>query len=338
MLFSILILIVLIFINGVFSSTEVAFLSVDKIDLKEKADKGDIKATKIRNILQDPSSFLSTIQIGITLAGFLASAFAADYFAEYLLNIINISFISESILRTILVTLITLVLSYFTLVFGELVPKKIGINNPYKVASRYVGLIIVVKKIFNPLIKLLTISTEGMCKLLKIKDDDKKLTEEDIKKMILAGQDEGIIEEYEKNYILNVFQFNDINAEKVMTPRDQVCLVNYDDDLKEVVKVIKKTKFSRFPVYKGNEDNIVGVLNVKDLIIEHRDRSNFKIKRIIRKVSKFNYDEKIDDIFRIMQEKNESLSVVYKEDKLVGIITIEDAVEEIVGNISDDFN
>ena len=151
MLFSIVLLSVLIAINGIFSASELAFLSLDKIKLKEQAEKGDKKAKSIKKILSNPSDFLSTIQIGITLAGFLASAFAADYFADYFLKLINISFLSPSVLRSILVIIITIVLSYFTLVFGELVPKKLAINNPYKIARTFVGIINIVRIVFSNL-------------------------------------------------------------------------------------------------------------------------------------------------------------------------------------------
>ena len=196
MFFSIVLLIILISINGVFSASELAFLSLDKYELKEESKKGNKKAKSIIKILDNSSSFLSTIQIGITLAGFLASAFAADYFADYFLGIINISFLSQSVLRSILVIIITIVLSYFTLVFGELVPKKIAINDPYKVAITFVNLIKLVNIIFNPLIKFLTFSTELICKIFNIKAKSNDLTEEDIKKIIITGKEEGIYFKY----------------------------------------------------------------------------------------------------------------------------------------------
>jgi len=338
MLFSIILLVVLIFINGVFSASELAFLSLDKVKLKNEIEKGNKKAIKIEKLLSNPSSFLSTIQIGITLAGFLASAFAADYFADYFLNIINISFISLSTLRTILVVLITIVLSYFTLVFGELVPKKIAINSSFKVAYLFIDLIRVVHVIFYPLIKLLTISTEFICKLFNIKESNNKLTEEDIKKMILLGKDEGILEEKEKEYILNVFNFNDVEVSKVMTKKDDVIILNIDDELKDNILKIKKTKYSRYPVYKDNIDNIIGILNVKDLIIRYGDSENINLIDILRPVVSFDWNEKIDDVFRFMQEKNESICTIYKNGKFVGIVTVEDAVEEIVGNIYDEYD
>ena len=338
MLFSIILLTILIVINGIFSASELAFLSLDKIKLKNEIEKGSKKAVSIDRILSNPSSFLSTIQIGITLAGFLASAFAADYFADYFLDIIKISFLSVGTLRTILVVLITIVLSYFTLVFGELVPKRVAMNNPYKTASAFVGLINIVRFVFYPLIKFLTISTEFICKIFNIKQNEDVLTEEDIKKMILLGKDEGILEEKEKDYILNVFNFNDIEVRNVMTPKRYVVMLDIRDDLRENILKIKKSKYSRFPVYKKKKDKIVGILNVKDLVLQHKEKEEIDLKSIIRPITKFSYNEKIDDVFRYMQEKNESMCAIYKDKKFIGIVTVEDAVEEIVGNIYDEYD
>lgn len=336
---SIIVLIILIFINGIFSATELAFLSIDKIKLKQEIEKKNKKAININKILENPSSFLSTIQIGITIAGFLASAFAADYFAEYFLDIINISWLSQKILETILVILTTIVLSYFTLVFGELVPKRIAINYPHQVAYTFVNLIKIVNYIFYPLIKFLTFSTELICKFLKIKDNNNnKLTEEDIRKMILLGKDEGVIEEKEKDYILNIFNFNDIEVSKVMTPKKDVIMLNLSDDLKTNILKIKESKYSRFPVYNQDESNILGIINVKDLIIEHKESDKIDLKKLIRHSTAFESNEKIDDVFRYMQDKNESLCLINKNNKFIGIVTIEDAVEEIVGNIYDEYD
>lgn len=338
MIFSIILLIILIGINGIFSASELAFLSIDKLMLKKDIESGNKKAISVDKILSNSSSFLSTIQIGITLAGFLASAFAADYFAEYFLNIIEISFISKEVLNTILVVIITIILSYFTLVFGELVPKRIAMNSPKKVAYTFVNLIKIVNRIFYPLIKFLTISTEIICKIFKIKENTNKLTEEDIKKMILLGKDEGILEEQEKDYILNIFKFNDVELNNVMTQKKDVIMLNIDDGIKENILKMKKTKFTRFPVYKNDENNILGIINIKDLIIKHSESNKLELIDILRPVSSFKHNEKIDDVFRYMQEKNEGLCTVYKNKKFIGIVTIEDAVEEIVGNIYDEYD
>ena len=311
----IIILILLIIINGIYSSCELAFLSIDKVRLHEKVSKGNKKAILISKIIKDSSSFLSTIQICITLAGFLASAFAADYFADYLVNIISISCLSTSALRSILMVLITIILAYFTLVFGELVPKRVAISDPYKIAKRYAGLIRISNILFYPLVKVLTISTDAICKLFRIKKVNTKLTEKDIKKTILLGRSEGILEEQEKEYILNIFDFNDINVSKM-----------------------KNSKYTRFPVYKDNVNNIIGIINVKDFIYEKKDNKDVLLKDVLRKVTRIKHNVKIDDAFRYMQEHNESFCVVYKEDDFVGVLTIEDAVEEIVGNIYDEYD
>ena len=338
MLFSIILLIILNLINGIFSATELAFLSIDKIKLKQDIKLDNKKAISINKILSNPASFLSTIQIGITLAGFLASAFAADYFAEYFLSIINISWISPSVLESILVIIITIVLSYFTLVFGELVPKRIAINYSHQVAYTFVNLIKIVNYIFYPLIKLLTLSTELICKIFKIKENSDKITEEDIKKMILLGKDEGVVEEKEKDYILNIFKFNDIDVSSVMTPKKDVIMLNLSDELKNNILKIKESKYTRFPVYDKNESDIIGIINVKDLIIEHKESDKLELKKLVRPATKFEHNEKIDDVFRYMQEKNESICLIYQNNKFIGIVTIEDAVEEIVGNIYDEYD
>lgn len=338
MLVSIILLIVLIGINGIFSASELAFLSMDKFSLSEDVKNHNKKAKKVEKILEDSSQFLSTIQIGITLAGFFASAFAADYFADYFLRIINISFISKSILELILVILITIVLSYFTLVFGELVPKRIAMNNPKNISYMFVDLIIIVKKLFYPLIKILSLSTEIVCNIFRIKDKEDKLTEEDIKKMIILGNTEGVVEEKEKEYILNIFEFNDIDVTNVMTLKKDVHLLNIDDSLVDSLSIIKKYKHTRFPVYKKSTNNIIGIVNVKDLIMRHKNNSINSLYDILRPIKKINQNEKIDDIFRMMQEKKESICIVYNKDKFVGIVTLEDAIEEIVGNIYDEFD
>ena len=334
MVYNLLLLIILIAINGIFSASELAFLKINKYELKNKIKIHDKKAIQINKILSDQSAFLSTIQISITLAGFLASAFAADYFADYFLQIINISFISSSTLRTILVIIITFILSYVTLIFGELVPKKIAINNPYKIACLFIGLISFVKTFFSPLIKLLTLSTNFICKIFKIKENEDKITEDEIKKIILLGNTEGVIEEKEKDYILNIFNFNDVEVEKIMTKKEDVVMININDDMKNILSTIKESKYTRFPVYDKNE--IIGILNVKDFILNYNELKD--LRSIVRTVNKYEYTEKIDDVFRMMQKNNESISLIYNKKEMVGIVTIEDAIEEIVGNIFDEYD
>lgn len=338
MISNIILLIILILINGVFSATELAFLSVNKFKIQEDIKNNNKKAIKVDKLLQKPNSFLSTIQIGITLAGFLASAFAADNFADKLLPHINISFLNIEATRTFLVVMITLILSYFTLVFGELVPKKISMAYPEKIAYMMVYPINILMKICYPVIKLLSVSTNVVCFLLRIKEKENNLTEEDIKKMIITGTDEGIIEEKEKEYLFHIFEFNDTEADKVMTPRENSIVLDKNEKISEIVKVIRNSKYTRYPVCDGSIDNIIGILNVKDLIMFRKDYPLTSIETIVRPIKKFRKTDKIDDIFRIMQTEHIGMSIIYDNDRFCGIITLEDAIEEIVGNIYDEFD
>ena len=334
MLDSILLLAILIFINGILSSSEIAYLSIDKFELKEKK-KTDKKAKKISKMLENEASFLSTIQVGITLAGFLSSAFASETFATYLIDK-GVTIINPDLTRSILVIIITIILSYFTLVFGELVPKKIGRAYPYKVASLTVDLLRIISFVFYPLIKLLTLSTNIVCKILRIKEKEDSLSEEDIKRIILTGTSEKIIEARERDYILNIFEFNDKTVQEIMTPVKKSVILNLEDDMKESIKKIRDSKYTRFPVQ--NKNGIVGFVNVKDFVVLHNQDKELTISDILQPVQTFRATEKIDDVFRKMQKKHQSFGIVKDKGEFIGIVTMEDAIEEIVGNIYDEYD
>ena len=337
MILSIFLLIILILLNGILSASELAFLSIEKFELDKMIRKRKKNAKKIRKVLEDPSNFLSTIQVGITLAGFLSSAFAASTFAD---EIVKTGFviINSYFTNAFLIVIITVILSYFTLVFGELVPKKIALANPFKVASFSVDLINLMQVIFYPLIKLLSASTNLICKILKIEEKEEDFTEEDIKRIILTGTRDGIIEKKEQEYIFNIFKFNDTTVDKVMTPKEDCELINVNIKFSALLKKLKKTKFTRYPVYEGDTNNIIGIFNVKDYIMYKKDNSDFKLKNLLFKARKFAYDENIDDVFATMQKEHIQMAIVVKDKKFIGIVTLEDAVEEILGNIYDEYD
>lgn len=336
MIVNILLLIILIGVNGILSSSELAFLSLEKFEVDKLVRKRKKNAKKIRKVLEDPNKFLSTIQVGITLAGFLSSAFAASYFAEEIMKI-GFLVISSSFTEVFLVVLITVVLSYFTLVFGELVPKKIALANPYKVAALSVNLISFMQIIFYPLIKLLSSSTNLICKLLDFEEKENDFTEEDIKRIILTGTKDGIIEKKEQEYIFNIFKFNDTTVDKVMTPKEDCELINVNTKFSSLLSKLKKTKYTRYPVYEGDTNNIIGIFNVKDYIMYKKDHDDFNLKNLLFNVKKFDYDEKIDDVFATMQKEHIQMAIVVKDKKFIGVVTLEDAVEEILGNIYDEY-
>ena len=279
MFYKILLLIILILLNGILSASEIAFISLEKYEIDKMVKRKKKNAKKIRKIINDPSNFLSTIQVGITLAGFLSSAFAASTFADKIMES-GFLIISKSFTSTFLVIIITVVLSYFTLVFGELVPKKIALSNPFRVASFSVNLISAMQIIFYPLIKLLSVSTNFICKILKIEEREENFTEEDIKRIILTGTRDGIIEKKEQEYIFNIFKFNDTSVDKVMTPISECVMLNANDSPKKILNIIKNSKFTRYPVYNGDSNNIIGIFNVKNYIIYKKNNGEFDLKKI----------------------------------------------------------
>ena len=332
MIIKVLLLLILILINGVLSASEIAFISLDKFTLQNKKDK---RKEKILSMKNEEGKFLSTIQVGITLAGFLASAFASDTFTDYLIDK-GVLIINPSFTEGFLMIVITIILSFLTLIFGELVPKQIGRSNPLKVSYLTIDFIYIISKVFYPVIYLLTKTTDFICRLLKIKEKDDTLTEEDIKNLIIMGEKSGTIEEKEKDYILNVFKFNDKTASEIMTKKNKVITIDIKDTKKEIFAKVKNTHYTRFPVL--DDDKILGFINVKDLIYRNYFNKQIDLLSFIHKVLEFSEDEMIDDIFRKMQKKHELFSVVTKNDKLVGILTMEDAIEEILGNIEDEYN
>ena len=336
----IILLIILIAANAFFAAAEIAFISLNdaKIDLQIK--EGNKKAKKIKSMIINPSKFLATIQIGITLAGFLASAFAAEAFADEIVTYFYFLNIDVNILKAITVIIVTLILSYFTLVFGELVPKRIAMSYPDKIAYTMVGFITLLMKITYPFVFILTKSTNIVSKLFGCKNkEENKITEEEIKAIILNGRDEGVVEEGEKDLIFNVFSFNDTEAKDIMTPRKDVISINVDTSKEELMSIIKKSKFTRMPVFDKENKTVIGILNIKDIIIYHKKYKRLNILDIIHKPIFVNKNDKADDIFRLMQQKNQAIAIVKDEDNsVIGIITMEDAIEEIVGNIFDEFD
>lgn len=340
MLIQLLIVMLLILVNGVFAASEIAFLSVNKFELKQEVKKKNKKAIKIQKLVDNPSGFLATIQIGITLAGFLASAFAAEAFADELVEYFKFLSISANILKPIIVILVTLILSYFTLVLGELVPKRMAMSFPEKIAYNVVNMITVLMKVTYPFVWLLTKSTNIVAKIFGIsKNAEEKVTEEEIKAMISTGTDDGTIEEGEKNLIFNVFSFNDVEASKIMTKKENVVSVDVNISNQGLMEKIKNHKYTRMPVYNKEKDNIIGVLNIKDIIVYHKKTKKMEILNIMHEALFVEDTDKADDIFKLMQKRRQGMVIVKdKEENFVGIITMEDVIEEIVGNIFDEFD
>ena len=334
---------VLIAVNALFAATEIAVISLNETKVRRMAEGGDRKAAKMLRMVTEPTGFLSTIQICITLAGFLGSAFAADNFSDKLVNwLINdceVSGVSPSVLDTISVIIITLVLSYFTLVLGELVPKRIAMKRPEGIARAVSGLMIGMTTVLRPVIWLLTVSTNGVLRLCGIdpKDNAEEVSEEEIIMMLDEGEEAGSIESGEKELIKNVFSLNDTTAEDVMVHRSQVAFLKRDDARTTLLNEIAESGYSRFPVYGENIDDIVGILYAKTYLTAQSRGERCEMKDFLMPPRFVHASTHINRILLDMQREHAHMAVVVDDyGGVIGIITLEDILEELVGEIWDE--
>lgn len=335
------VLVILILLNALFAATEIAFISLNDAKINKQAKEGDKKAKQIAKMLKNPSKFLATIQIGITLAGFLSSAFASDSFAYKLAPALNEIFpISIEIWRNVSIVLITIILSFFTLVFGELVPKRFAMKNYEKIAYYTIGIIRVISIITAPFVKLLTTSTNLVSKLFGVGEtDEQTVTEEEIRMMIDVGEEKGSIDETEKEMINNVFEFNDIVASEVMTHRKDIFAIDIKSDINKLLDEIDEYKYSRIPVYEENIDEIKGILYIKDLLKYVKKNKQIKVKSIMREAYFVSESKTINDLFKELQKNKSQMAIILDEyGGTAGLVTMEDILEEIVGDIFDEYD
>lgn len=342
MIGSIIILIILILINAFFASAEIAFISLNDAKIDIQAKEGNKKAKKIQNMLKNPSKFLATIQIGVTLAGFLSSAFASDTFADKLAPVLNtwIPSLSISTWKSISIIIITIILSYFTLVFGELVPKRIAMKYYEKVSFASIGIIKTISVITAPFVKFLTFSTNIVSKLFGVTgEEEDNVTEEEIRMMIDVGEEKGTIEEEEKEMINNVFEFNDKFVSEIMVPRNKIFALDIDMTIAEVIeKLSEDMRYSRIPVYDENMDNIKGIIYIKDLLISNKNK-NSKIKSLVKEAYFVSETKRVNELFQELRKDKKQIAIVLDEyGGTAGMVTMEDILEEIVGEIYDEYD
>ena len=342
MVSQILVLAILILVNAYFAATEIAFISLNDVKIELKAKEGNKKAKKIQKMLKDPSKFLATIQIGITLAGFLSSAFASDTFADILAPKLYsiMPMITLANWRSISIIVITLILSYFTLVFGELVPKRIAMKYSEKLAFMSVGIIRAISIFTLPFVKLLTLSTNVISKLFGVTgEEEENVSEEEIKMMVNVGEEKGTIETGEKEMINNIFEFNDRVVSEIMIPRTQVYALDMELTISEAIDMLNEdTRYSRVPIYDENIDNIRGIVYLKDMLLTQKNR-NTKLKNIAREAIYVLESVYIDDVFKELKKNKKQIAIVVDEyGGTAGIVTMEDILEEIVGEIYDEYD
>ena len=334
---------VLIFLSACYAAAEVALLSLNATKLHHDAEEGDPTAAKLLRITDAPARTLSTIQVCITLFGFLGSALSATQFAPRLAGAILSAGagIDAGVLNVLCVILITLLLSYLTLCLGTLVPKRLAMKNPEAIARRSLLLLEVSAVIFRPFVMLLNAATHGILRLCGIDPNatEDEVTEDDIRMMVDIGGENGAIEEAEKEMIENIFEFNNSTAEEVMTHRTDVTSIWVDDTEDEILRTICDSGLSRFPVYNENMDDIIGILNTRDFLLNAQSDNPKSLRALLREAYFVPETVQADQLFRNMQVKKIHMAIVVDEyGGMSGIVTMEDLLEEIVGNIYDEFD
>lgn len=336
-----LLILVLTLINAFFAAAEIAVVSVSKGRIKALAEEGNKRAKVLKSLTEEPTKFLSTIQVAITLAGFFSSASAATSMSDNLgglLAQIGLPYGTE-----IAVVVITILLSFFTLVFGELVPKRIALQRTEGVALFVARPVAVFKKIFSPFVKLLSVSTNLVLRLFGVKNDNLEddVTKEEIRSLVEEGGESGVIKESECNMIDGIFEFEDIIAEEIMTPRTDVFMVNIERPLPDYIDELLMERYSRIPVFEGEVDNIIGILHIRDFTRAARKYGFEQVdtRSLLRPAYFVPERKKISELFVELQRAKTHMAVLIDEyGGFSGIVTIEDLIEEIMGEIDDEFD
>ena len=334
---------VLILLNGWFAATEAAILSLNETKLRADAEEGDKDAAKLLKLCEAPNKFLSTIQVCITLAGFLGAAFAAEAFSGPLADMIAGAGVTldAALLHSLSVVGVILILSCFTIILGDLMPKRIAMHQPEKTARMSLGVIRVCTAVFMPLVWLLSAVSNGLLRLMGIDPDaeEEEVTEEDIRALVDMGEESGAIEEAEKEMIENIFEFNNLTAENVMTHRTDVTAIWVDEEWDVILQTIRETGLSRFPVYNEDMDDIIGTLNTRVFLLNMQTEKPRTVREMLREAYFVPSTVQADTLFRNMQIKKIHMAIVIDEyGGMAGIVTMEDLLEEIVGNIYDEFD
>ena len=345
LVWKIVLLFCLILVNAFFAMSEIAIISLNDVKLQKMAEEGNKKAKKVLALVENPSSFLSTIQIGVTLAGFLTSASAAENFSEPLANIISgwLPNVPASLISGVSLVLVTIIISFFSLVLGELAPKRIAMQCGEKISFAVVGILLFIKSAMKPFIKFLSFSTNIVVRLFGFDPNasEETMTEEEIRMMVDAGEEKGVIEESQKEMINNIFEFDDIVAADVMTHRTNIEAVEINDKISDVIEKTIEAGYSRLPVFEEELDNIKGIIYVKDLLpyVGKRVPSEVKIADLMRSAEFVPESKRCGDLFNEMTEKRLQMIFVCDEyGGIAGLVTIEDLLESIVGNMQDEYD
>ena len=338
----IIIILILTTINALFAAAELAIVSSKNTKIKILAEKGNKNAILFQKLLKEPTKFLSSIQVAITFAGFLSSASAATSLSTYMTDFLNMLKIPYATQTSVII--ITILLSIFILLFGELIPKRIAMVNPEKIALALIPMVNFIYIIFRPIVVILSFTTNLILKLLGISRTltEQQVSEEEIKANIYMGTKQGLLEDEDSKMIMSIFDFDDEIVSKIMVPRNETYMININDLDKETLKETVSVGYSRIPVYEDREDNVIGMLYIKDLLKYSLEDMEFpleKVREILRKPFIVPESKKINKLLKEMQKTKKHIAIVTDEfGGVIGIATIEDIIEEIVGDINDEYD
>lgn len=338
----ILVVLLLILVNGFFAASEMSIVTLNPTKVRREAEDGDQSAVRILPFIDKPGNFMATIQVMITFAGFLSSAFAGERFTSLIVQ--KIDPLGNLLwLDTVILIAITILISYLSLVFGELIPKRIAMNNPARYAKRFAKVILFFDRTMRFFTTILNFSTSAILRLLNIPDkpEDEAVTEEEIRMMVDVGSVSGNIHVTEGEMIENIFEFNDKEVSEIMTHRTNIVGLPLDADLDACIDLVTNERYSRFPVYDEDIDDIVGILNIKDLLSYIADRTNekFKLSEIIREPYLVPESKHVDQLLMEMRIERVSVAIAIDEyGGTAGLVSIEDLLEEIVGDIEDEYD
>ncbi|WP_303054526.1 hemolysin family protein [Victivallis vadensis] len=334
----------LILLNAFFASSEVALISLKPATVRRLGTEGGRRGRRLADLVGNSGRFLATVQVGVTFAGFMASAFAADTFSEPVTDWLygwGFQFFSKKILGGVIMVAITILLSYISLVFGELVPKQLGLRYAEAVALNVAGPIDFIARVTAPFVWFLNASVNFVLRLFGVTPgNSQEVTEEEIRMMVDIGEENGAIESDEKRMIENVFEFNNTTAAEVMTHRTEMVALDIEAPPEEVEKVLMSCGFSRVPVYREDIDEIIGFLHFREyLSAKVQGNSAPDIRKLLKPVYLAPETMRANILFRNMQSKKFGMAIILDEfGGTSGLVTIEDLLEEIVGSLYDEYD
>lgn len=342
-LFQLVLIAILTLVNAYFAASEMAIVSVNKTKIHRLVEEGNKNAKLVERLIQEPTTFLSTIQVAITLAGFFNSASAATGISVRLGSVFKSWYIPYG--ETIAMVVVTILLSFITLIFGELVPKRIALQNAEKFSMFCAKPIVIISKIVSPFIKVLSWSTRFVLRIFGMHDEnvEESLSREEIRSMVESGQENGVFNQTETEMINSIFEFDDIQANEVMTPRTEVFCIDINDPMSEYMDDLMELHYTRIPVYEDTVDNIIGILHIKDFMVAaHQQEFNFNkvnLRSILRKPYFVLETKNIDVLFKDLQRIHQHIAILVDEyGGFSGVVTIEDLIEEIMGEIEDEYD